>query len=600
LYYKKEKILKDFPLLSETLIELYQKENMIYYSRKTDKYDIDNIFQSRTMQFSLNHLIKNISIENKTKILKYLENKTKNQSKLRNKLTLLLSIKERNPLDTRIVNLNLTDSGVDRFHRSYGRTLGLDNIECDSVFSLVKGTIQSAKTWNEKSIKDLEHKYIEISKYIEQQEEIKLNNIENNEFKKRITNWKLSQKKYSLIKVEKKLYKRQSKVFGGIHYGKNLQIKINNLRKEINLLKQKEKLSKKDTRLLLTYENQIKRLKEERINSRLEYFISGDKTNGNHKIRIIQNNDNSYDLYFNIFGKKSENILIKDIKIPNNHKKYFNLSMNKKHSMRISKNKNNKYVVNCTYSYLKPLIYKNNKEYLGTLGIDIGPKEITCVHVKNDGNPSKKFSFSTGNLLDKRTEDTSRELSIILDKIVSYSETNNLFITIENLQISTKYKYRNPKLNRMLKKFNFKQFEELIVSKSTRKGIKLKQVNPAYTSQIGLLKYSNREDITSNHNSNSKDYSAAYVIGRRGLGFNDICVFSIRLFDFLLYIPGKSILKHFDENSFSETNLRKNKSNWSLWGKLFNLVNTNQIELGKLPKYWFKTLTTKEICYFFN
>jgi len=147
----------------------------------------------------------------------------------------------------------------------------------------------------------------------------------------------------------------------------------------------------------------------------------------------------------------------------------------------------------------------------------------------------------------------------------------------------------------MLKKFNFKKFEDLIISKATRNGIKLKQVNPAYTSKIGLLKYSNREDISSNHNSKSKDYSAAFVIGRRGLGFNETCVFSIRLFAFLFSIPGKSILKHFDENSFSEMNTRKNKSNWSLWGKLFNLVNTNQIELGKLPKYR-NDLITQETC----
>ena len=79
------------------------------------------------------------------------------------------------------------------------------------------------------------------------------------------------------------------------------------------------------------------------------------------------------------------------------------------------------------------------------------------------------------------------------------------------------------------------------------------------------------------------------MIGRRGLGFKESCIFSFRIFQLLYSIPGKSILKHFDENSFSETNRKKKyKTNWSIWGKLFNLVNSNKfslVELGKLPGY---------------
>jgi hypothetical protein len=75
---------------------------------------------------------------------------------------------------------------------------------------------------------------------------------------------------------------------------------------------------------------------------------------------------------------------------------------------------------------------------------------------------------------------------------------------------NNKYKYRSKNKNRLLMKFPFDMFDTLIKSKTTRKGLKLKD-----TLFIGLLKYSYRDDITSNHNRKSKNYSAALTIGSR-------------------------------------------------------------------------------------
>jgi hypothetical protein len=65
-------------------------------------------------------------------------------------------------------------------------------------------------------------------------------------------------------------------------------------------------------------------------------------------------------------------------------------------------------------------------------------------------------------------------------------------------------------------------------SKCARKGIKLKKINPAYTSIIGIYKYSNRDNLSYAHNANSKDLSAALVIGRRGLGLYEREVVCLR------------------------------------------------------------------------
>jgi IS605 OrfB family transposase len=256
--------------------------------------------------------------------------------------------------------------------------------------------------------------------------------------------------------------------------------------------------------------------------------------------------------------------------------------MNKKHSMKVMKTDKGRYVIHCTYSYLEPIHSVSS----GTLGIDIGPKEITCVHVKSDGNPTKKFTYSTGNLLDKKNDIKNLEYSLIIDKIIEYASDNNISITIEDLKFDNNKSF-GKRLNRMLKKFNFKKFEELIISKSTRNGIKLNSVNPAYTSIIGLLKYSNRPDISNKHTSISKDYSAAYTIGRRGLGFNEKSVALVNVDGSLVHLPVKLILSSFVENidrKFSGKN-SKSGSNWGLWNSVNKLLtsNPNILFQGKQP-----------------
>jgi hypothetical protein len=46
------------------------------------------------------------------------------------------------------------------------------------------------------------------------------------------------------------------------------------------------------------------------------------------------------------------------------------------------------------------------------------------------------------------------------------------------------------------------------------KGVEVVEVNPAYTSVIGMLKYAPQLNI-------DKDIAGAYVIGRRALGFKE-------------------------------------------------------------------------------
>ena len=71
--------------------------------------------------------------------------------------------------------------------------------------------------------------------------------------------------------------------------------------------------------------------------------------------------------------------------------------------------------MNNNFSYFMPtnIIYGNNEldnidKSKGTIGIDIGPKEIAVAFVKNDGNPMEYLHYNIGNLLDSREEEKKK------------------------------------------------------------------------------------------------------------------------------------------------------------------------------------------------
>jgi IS605 OrfB family transposase len=71
-----------------------------------------------------------------------------------------------------------------------------------------------------------------------------------------------------------------------------------------------------------------------------------------------------------------------------------------------------------------------------------------------------------------------------------------------------------PKLRQKLQKWIYKGLLQKVELLCRRNGIQVIEVNPAYTSVIGKLKYAPIYNI-------DKDIAAAYVIARRGLGFKE-------------------------------------------------------------------------------
>jgi len=526
----KEKLLSTLKMNDETF-ETYNNLNLIRYSYKTDKYDYSSLLQTRTMTIGLE---KSISTDNKALIF----NKMREYSSYKHKLTSLKS-----------QDVELKNSGTNRLHREIAKKYNLSSLEADSCLKSVDGIFQSAETWYFKTISYYEKRIISL-------EEKLIIDLEKNKNGKSFHPNYFKGKRENIERYKLKLEKLQRENRLKIHYGKSISRKLN---LEYDRLFSETKLKKRSSIL-----KNIKRLKAEYEFKRLEYFVEGSKHEGNKKVNI-EYSDNGYQLKIKI--NKKHDIII-PISVPRNHFDTFSLDGINRQSMRISLNSKGKIVLNCTYSYLKPIQIEKIDKSMGTIGIDLNPTEITCVYVKNDGNPYKKISYNIANILEKRNEDTIRELSLVLDKIISDGIYDKFYsITIENLNFKDEKYKNNKKLNRLLAKFPYDIFENLIQSKGTRKGIKIIKINPILTSYIGIKKYSYRSDITSAHNKKSKDYSASLVIGRRGLGFKERTIISIRLLDKKVHTFNVNALLNESEKDLSITN-HCNKSNWSIWLKL--------------------------------
>ncbi|GAW29243.1 IS200/IS605 family accessory protein TnpB-related protein [Carboxydocella sp. ULO1] len=102
-------------------------------------------------------------------------------------------------------------------------------------------------------------------------------------------------------------------------------------------------------------------------------------------------------------------------------------------------------------------------------------------------------------------------------EVVRLAEEKKKAIAIERLDIRDKGKrgdFSGRKSRRIRHSFSYRSLLEKIKVLAKRKGIQVIEVNPAYTSVIGMLKYAPQYMI-------SKDIAASYVVARRGLGLKE-------------------------------------------------------------------------------
>jgi IS605 OrfB family transposase len=154
----------------------------------------------------------------------------------------------------------------------------------------------------------------------------------------------------------------------------------------------------------------------------------------------------------------------------------------------------------------------------GVIGIDINayPFHLALAYVPTDGN-LEKFERIDLREMESKTKNQREHIAWrIARQVVERALESGKAIVVEDLQKVPKGRRGDglAKLRRKLHKWVYRSILEKIEVYARRMGVQLIKVNPAYTSILGKLKYAPIYNI-------DKDVASAYVIARRGLGFEE-------------------------------------------------------------------------------
>ena len=151
----------------------------------------------------------------------------------------------------------------------------------------------------------------------------------------------------------------------------------------------------------------------------------------------------------------------------------------------------------------------------GVIGVDANayPDNISWVEVDEKGNLISYGSIPMPELASGNKDKREYFRWQYAHEIVKIAKEKGKAIVIEELEIKDKGKrgdFSGRKSRRIRHNFSYKSLLSKIKILAKREGIEVIEVDPSYTSIIGMLKYAPQYMIT-------KDIAAAYVIARRGL-----------------------------------------------------------------------------------
>jgi len=186
----------------------------------------------------------------------------------------------------------------------------------------------------------------------------------------------------------------------------------------------------------------------------------------------------------------------------------------------------------------------------GAIGIDVNPDRVAISEITNDGNLIKSFSIVNNRMFFSSANKRDYEIGCIVKQVINYALQHNKGIVFENLKFKKDFENQGRKFNRIKSNFVWKKLLTLLERKCIENGIMYKKVNPAFTSVIGKFKYQKMYKLSIHE-------SAAYVIARRGLSFNE----KLSLYKY----PSKFVKELVLDLVGDRT---KRFHSWSLWRKL--------------------------------
>jgi IS605 OrfB family transposase len=154
----------------------------------------------------------------------------------------------------------------------------------------------------------------------------------------------------------------------------------------------------------------------------------------------------------------------------------------------------------------------------GVIAIDTNasPIHLAIAEVSKTGELLSYQTISLHHLLGLSQNSKDHQEWILAHQIVDLAIQKGKAIAVENLKKLKRGMRGDGKaeLRKRLHQWNAKKFMQKLKRVAMIKGVEVIEVNPAYTSVIGMLKYAPQLNI-------DKDIAGAYVVGRRALGFKE-------------------------------------------------------------------------------
>lgn len=247
-------------------------------------------------------------------------------------------------------------------------------------------------------------------------------------------------------------------------------------------------------------------MKQDWINFRNnQLFSRGDITkNGNPNIRIVGN-----ELWINDSNERGKWI---------KGKLYLQKKVDLKcYNVRIIRKDNGKFSVTVSYEKEIEDIKFNDKN--GVIGIDTNPDGIAVVETDYNGNLVSHKYIKKDRIRFAKEEKRNNDIMLLAKEVVDIAKFKNKSIVVERLIFKQKRSYK--KFNRMKSNFLYRKIIEAIHSRAIKEGVFVKEVDSAFTSILGQLKYQNMYSL-------NRHTSAGFVIGRRGQGIKEKQTFVVK------------------------------------------------------------------------
>lgn len=168
-----------------------------------------------------------------------------------------------------------------------------------------------------------------------------------------------------------------------------------------------------------------------------------------------------------------------------------------------------------TFDLPAPKKVTKSRHY-GCIGIDLNPDSVGWAYVSPDGNPTAKGQIKL-HLAGKRRGQARAIIGDAVRRLTTLALTYCCPLVCESLDFNRKQttlRERGRKYARMLSNFAYSRFFEALSGRCVNLGIELIQVNPAYSSLIGLVKYARMYGLAS-------DEAAGLAIARRAMGLSE-------------------------------------------------------------------------------